>query len=207
VSASFLNLAKRIKSIADTGLLYNTNDYDRERYTELLEISHELMSGLIDQPVEVVKDFYASNKDYPTPKVDIRGLVLNPAGEILMVKEMADGKWTLPGGWADIGYSPAEVIVKELQEEAGLAVKATRLLAVFDKKCHPHPAQPYYVYKFGLLCEVVGEVNLQKGFDILAVGWFPPDDLPPLSEDRILKSQIELLVKIATLPGSSTYFD
>ena len=202
-----MNLAKRIKSIADTGLLYNTNDYDRERYTELLEISHTLMSTLIDQPVETIKDFYAPNKDYPTPKVDIRGMVLNELGEVLLVREMADGKWTLPGGWADIGYSPAEVIEKELQEEAGLAVKATRLLAVFDKKCHPHPAQPYYVYKFALLCEVVGEVKLQKGFDILDAGWFPPDDLPPLSEDRILKSQIELLYQKVKTGDRTAYFD
>jgi ADP-ribose pyrophosphatase YjhB (NUDIX family) len=142
VSDSLLNLVKRIKSIADTGLVYNTNEYDKERYTELLEISHALMSGLIDQPVEMIKGFYAPNKDYPTPKVDIRGLVLNAAGEILLCKEMADGKWTLPGGWADIGFSPAEVIVKEFREETGLAVRATKLLAVFDKRCHPHPAQP-----------------------------------------------------------------
>lgn len=207
VSESLLNLAKRIKSIADIGLLYNTNGYDKERYTELLEISHELMSALIDQPITTIKGFYAPNKDYPTPKVDIRGLILNEAGEILMVKEMADGKWTLPGGWADIGYSPAEVIEKECKEEAGLTVKATKLLAVFDKRFHPHPAQPFYVYKFALLCEVVGAWQLQKGFDILDVRFFAPDDLPPLSEDRILRSQIELLYKNATGADTLTYFD
>jgi ADP-ribose pyrophosphatase YjhB (NUDIX family) len=207
VSESLLNLVKRIKSIADTGLLYNTNDYDKERYTELLEISHALMGGLIDQPVETIKGFYTPNKDYPTPKVDIRGLLLNAAGEILMCKEMADGKWTLPGGWADIGFSPAEVIVKEFREETGLHVKATKLLAVFDKRCHPHPAQPYYVYKFALQCELTGDLNLQKGFDILDVGFFAIDDLPPLSEDRILRSQIELLYKNATEAVTLTYFD
>jgi ADP-ribose pyrophosphatase YjhB (NUDIX family) len=207
MSDAFINLAKRIKSIADTGLLYNTNDYDRERYTELLEISHELMSLLINKPVEVIKDFYAPNKDYPTPKVDVRGLVLNEAGEILMVKEMTDGKWTLPGGWADIGLSPSEVIVKEFREETGLTVKATQLLAVFDKKCHPHPAQPFYVYKFALQCEIIGEINLQKGFDILDTGFFAIDDLPPLSEDRILRSQIELLYNKVMENNLIAYFD
>jgi len=207
VSESLLNLVKRIKSIADTGLLYNTNDYDKERYTELLEISHALMGGLIDQPVETIRGFYAPNKDYPTPKVDIRGLLLNAAGEILLCKEMADGKWTLPGGWADIGFSPAEVIVKEFREETGLHVKATKLLAVFDKRCHPHPAQPYYVYKFALQCELAGDLNWQKGFDILDVGFFAIDDLPPLSEDRILRSQIELLYRKATGTDQFAYFD
>jgi len=207
MAVPFLDLAKRIKAIADTGLVYSTGDYDRERYTELLEISYELMSKLIDQPLETVKDFYIPNKDYPTPKVDIRGLLLNEAGEILLVQEMADNKWTLPGGWADIGYSPSEVIEKEFLEEAGLVVKANRLLAVFDKKCHPHPAQPYYVYKFALQCEVAGPINLQKGFDILNAGFFALDDLPPLSEDRILRSQIELLYNKATGPDKTAYFD
>lgn len=202
-----LNLAKRIKSIADTGLLYNTNDYDRERYNELLEISYELMSTLIDQPVATIKGFYAPNKDYPTPKVDVRGLVLNELGEVLLVREIADGKWTLPGGWADIGYSPAEVVEKEFREEAGLTVKATRLLAVFDKRFHSHPLEPHYVYKLALLCEVAGEVKLEKGFDILDVGWFAPDDLPPLSEERILPSQIELLYKKVKTGDTTAYFD
>jgi len=207
VPDSFLNLAKRIKSIADIGLLYSPNDYDKERYTELLEISHEMTSFLINQPVEVIKNFHAPIKDYPTPKVDVRGLLLNKAGEILLAREMADGKWTLPGGWADIGLSPSEVVVKEFREETGLNVKATRLLAVFDKKCHPHPAQAFYVYKFALLCEAVGELHLQKGFDILDVGFFPIDRLPALSEDRILRSQIELLYKKAAEPNTAAYFD
>lgn len=207
VTDPVLNLAKRIKSIADTGLLYCTNDYDRERYTELLEISHELTGHLIDHPIEVIKGFYAPNKDYPTPKVDVRGLLLNEKGEVLLCREMADGKWTLPGGWADIGFSPGEVIEKEFREETGLAVKATRLLAVFDKRCHPHPAQAFYVYKFALLCELKGPLKLQKGFDILDVAFFRLDELPVLSEDRILRSQIELLYKKAADPGSAAYFD
>lgn len=207
MNSDLLNLAKRIKSIADTGLLYNSNDYDRERYAELLEISHEMSGLLIGQPVEVIRNFYAPNKDYPTPKVDVRGLLLNEAGEILLAREMADGRWTLPGGWADIGLSPSEVIVKEFREETGLAVKATRLLAVFDKKCHPHPAQAFYVYKFALLCVLSGELRFQKGFDILDVGFFPLERLPELSEDRILRSQIELLYKKATGSDPVAYFD
>lgn len=207
MSDPILNIAKRIKSIADTGLLYNTNDYDRERYAELLEISHELTSLLIGQPIETIKNFYAPNKDYPTPKVDVRGLLLNEQGEILLAREMADGKWTLPGGWADIGYSPAQVIEKEFQEETGLSVTATRLLAVFDKRCHPHPPQAFYVYKFAILCLLKGPLQLQKGFDILDVAFFPVDQLPELSTDRILAPQIELLYKKAVNGDVAAYFD
>lgn len=207
MSDPILNIAKRIKSIADTGLLYNTNDYDRERYAELLEISHELTSLLIAQPIDTIKNFYAPNKDYPTPKVDVRGLLLNEKGEILLCREMADGKWTLPGGWADIGFSPAQVIEKEFKEETGLSVSATRLLAVFDKRCHPHPPQAFYVYKFALLCVLKGPLQLQKGFDILDVAFFPVDQLPELSTDRILSSQIELLYKKAVNGDVAAYFD
>lgn len=207
MSTTLLNLAKRIKSIADIGILYSKDNYDQERYGELLEISHELTSHLIGRPIEAIRDFYSPNKDYPTPKVDIRGLALNAAGEILLVKEMADGKWALPGGWADIGLSPAEIVKKEFREETGLTVKATQLLAVFDKKCHPHPAQPYYVYKFALLCEIVGEPVLNKGFDILDAAFFSIDKLPPLSIDRILQSQIELLYKKVVANDKTAYFD
>lgn len=207
VSDPILNIAKRIKSIADTGLLYNTNDYDHERYAELLEISHELTSLLTGEPIEIIKNFYAPNTDYPTPKVDVRGLLLNERGELLLAREMADGKWTLPGGWADIGYSPAQVIEKEFREETGLEVTATRLLAVFDKRCHPHPPQAFYVYKFAFLCQLKGPLQLQKGFDILEVGFFPVDQLPVISEDRILRSQIELLYKKAVNGEVAAYFD
>ncbi len=187
------NLTKRILSISDIGLLYSKDGYDAERYTELNEIGIELMSILSNHQVEVVKNFYVRNKDYPTPKVDIRGLMFNAANEILLVKESIDGCWTLPGGWADIGLSPSEVIAKEFREETGLDVRTTKLLAVFDKKCHPHPPQPYYVYKMVFLCEPTDKIIIKKGFDILDVSFFDINDLPVLSEDRILKYQIEQL--------------
>lgn len=188
-----LTLAKRIKSIADIGLLYSKDAYDRERYTELLEVALELTAQLIDKPVEVVKDFYAPVTDYPTPKVDIRGFAVNDRQEILLVREGTDKRWTLPGGWADIGLTPAEVAVKEFKEETGLVVSPQRLLAVFDKKVHPHPPQPFYVYKMVILCKIEGELNFEAGHDMLESAFYPVDQLPELSEDRILKSQIELL--------------
>jgi ADP-ribose pyrophosphatase YjhB (NUDIX family) len=187
-----LELAKRIKSISDIGLLYSKDEYNKERYSELLEIAHSMHSLLLNQPLEVVKNFYLETRDYPTVKTDIRALVLNSQGQVLLAKEMADGKWSLPGGWADVGYTAAETAVKECREETGLQVKATRLLAVFDKKMHPHPPQPWYVYKFIILCEPVKEqAAFNKGFDVLDVNWFNISELPALSEDRILASQIQ----------------
>ena len=192
IEEQILNLAKRIKSISDVGQLYCKNDYDIERYHELQTISFELMHLLTDKPITTIQNFYDKNEDYPTPKVDVRALILNAEKQILLVKESIDSKWSLPGGWADIGLSPKEVVIKECQEETGLTVACKQLLALFDKKCHNHPPQPYYVYKLVFYCEpLTSEIN--KGFDVLNVGYFNIDNLPELSEDRILKSQIVLV--------------
>lgn len=201
-----LNLLKRIKAIADTGLLYSTNEYDKERYTELQEISFQLLQQISGQPIELLKKLFPTAKDYPTAKVDIRVFALSPDHKILLVKETTDGKWSLPGGWADIGYSPKEVAVKECKEETGLDVVPKRLLAVFDKKFYAHPPEPFYVYKMVIHCEAVSSVS-NKGFDIADVQYFSIDNLPELSEYRILKSQIELLYRIALSGDKEVYFD
>src|SRR5215813_8777525 len=107
-----LNEIKRLKAIADTGLLYSNTDFDKERYTELQEMSFRLLSKITGDDIETIKNFYLEVKDYPTVKVDLRGIVLNDEKKILMVQESTDRKWSLPGGWADIGYSPSEAIVK-----------------------------------------------------------------------------------------------
>lgn len=198
---------KRLKSIAETGLLYCNNAYDKERYLELQEMSLRLLANLSGHNIESLKASFPITQDYPTAKVDIRGLVLSPdQKKILFVKESADGKWALPGGWADIGHTPKEIIVKEVKEETGLDVVPRALLAVFDKRMHAHPPQPFYVYKMALYCEAVS-TEITKGFDVLDVQYFGIDDLPELSEDRILKSQIELLYNKALASDFEAYFD
>lgn len=189
-------MVKRIKAIAETGLVYSSADYDRERYQELLEISLKLLSHLSNESLEKLNDFFMPQLDYPTPKVDIRGLVLNEKDEILMAKESIDGKWTIPGGWADIGNTPSEVALKEIKEETGMEAKIVRLLAIYDKQQHPHPPEPHYVYKMVFLCRVIGG-KLRPGFDMQDAKWFAMDKLPTLSEDRILKSQLDHLFKLA----------
>ncbi|AHM61708.1 mutator MutT protein [Flammeovirgaceae bacterium 311] len=201
-----INDLKRLKTLADTGLLYATNEYDRDRYLELQDISYRLLSNISGNKPEELKASFTVVKEYPTPKVDVRGLVLGEDGKILMVRESADGKWALPGGWADIGYSPKEVIIKECREEAGIDVVPERLLAVFDKKMHPHPPEQYYIYKLAFLCKATS-FELKKGFDVLDAGFFGIDQLPELSEDRNLKSQIELLYQKALSSDKEAYCD
>ena len=205
-NSSPLDLIKRIKALSETGIIYHQNEYDKERYDELLAISIELMSNYSKLPAPALNGFFLPPSDYPTPKVDIRAFALNEDNKILLVKEKLDGKWALPGGWADIGYSPSEVITKEIKEETGLDSKVTELLAIYDKKCHPHPPQPFYVYKLVFLCEVVPG-NIQTSFDIEAADYFAIDDLPLLSEDRILESQLRQLHGMVVKNNSRVYFD
>jgi ADP-ribose pyrophosphatase YjhB (NUDIX family) len=197
---------KRLRALADTGLLYAQNEYDKERYIELREISFRLLHTFTDHPVEALKLHLPLAKEYPTAKVDIRGFMLSEDNKLLLVQESADGRWSLPGGWADVGFTPSEIIIKEIKEETGLDARVDRLLAVFDKRKHPHPPQPFYVYKLVFYCKVFSG-QISKGFDVLDVQYFDITNLPPLSEDRILKSQIELLYRKVTAADGDTYFD
>nr|WP_299386855.1 NUDIX hydrolase [Allomuricauda sp.] len=197
---------KRIKALAETGLVYSENDYDKERYEELKDISLKLMAFMADKPISVIQDFFMPQEDYPTPKVDVRGLVINEKDEILMAKESVDGKWTIPGGWADIGSTPSEIAVKEIEEETGLKTEVVRFLGVYDKQVHPHPPEPYYIYKLIFLCRRTGG-QLQAGFDMLGADFFPLDRLPELSEERILESQLKHLFQLAKSSGAEVYYD
>lgn len=206
----FLIHLQRLKNIADIGLLYAKDGYDTERYEELRDMSLKMMSHLTNTPLSILSNFYAKETDYPTPKVDVRAFVLNEKKEVLLVREQADGLWSLPGGWADIGFTASEVVVKEVKEETGLDVEATQLLAVFDKKCHPHPPQSFYVYKIIFLCKnlnINGLHEFYKGFDVLDIGFFAVENLPPLSENRILASQIKMLFEHIESGNTEAIFD
>lgn len=192
MNQSIFNQFLRLKNIADLGMLYATNEYDRERYAELNAISLELLGKISGYTNEELQICFPLVKDYPTPKVDVRGILLSPDKKILLVKEATDGRWSLPGGWADIGFTPKEVIIKECKEETGLEVEVKSLLAVFDKRMHAHPPQAAYVYKMLFYCEALS-ADFNTGFDIEHAAYFALDELPELSVDRILESQIRLV--------------
>ncbi|MFK7811645.1 MAG: NUDIX hydrolase N-terminal domain-containing protein [Maribacter sp.] len=200
-----LDLIKRLKSLAETGLVYAEDGYNKERYSQLRDISLELMAEVSNEPLTVLTDFFLPQKDYPTVKVDVRGFVLNEADEILMAKESIDGKWTIPGGWADIGDSPSEAVLKEIKEETGFDAEVVRLLAIYDKRCHPHPPEPFYIYKIMFFCKITGG-ELQHGFDMQGADFFPLNKLPELSKDRILESQLKHLFNLSK-EKAEVYFD
>lgn len=199
-------LAARIRSIAQNGLVYSLSEYDTERYTELLELSHEVCGLATGCDTETIKGCFGVQEDYVTPKVDVRAVVFDEEGGILLVREKMDGLWSLPGGWADIGYSPREVAVKEVKEETGLDVEPVRLLALLDKKSHNHPPALHYAYKVFILCRVTGG-GFTQAFDILDKGFFRRDALPPLSVERVVKEQIDLMYAYRDDPAKQAVVD
>ncbi len=199
-------LAQRIRALSQNGLTYSLSEYDTERYEELIQISNKITALSTGIGEDVINSLYIPAKEYITPKVDIRAVVFNQEKEILLVKEKADGLWSLPGGWADVGYSPKEIAVKEVKEETGLEVEAVRLLSVIDMSKHPHPAIPFYVYKFFIHCRIKSGIFTET-FDILDKGFFSINKLPPLSLERVLPEQIKEMAQNIENPSAQVYLD
>jgi len=184
----WLRWAQRVLAIAQNGLTYTKEPYEIERYQELRVLGQEILSRYAEVPVERVAHFFSEEKSYATPKVDIRGIVFRDE-KILLVQERRDGRWCPPGGWADVGECPSEMVVREVQEESGFIVKPTKLIAVYDKKCHPHPPSPFYIYKILIQCELTGG-EASESHETSGVDFFAKDDLPPLQMDRTSPGQI-----------------
>jgi len=205
IEHKWLDWAKQLQSLAQAGLAYSKDIYDVERFELIRNISVEMLSQQTGMEMTVIKDLFASETGYATPKVDIRAVIFKD-NKILMVKENSDGSWSLPGGWADIGLTPSEVAVKEVKEESGFDVKAVKLLAVMDMKCHPHPPSPFHIYKMFIQCEIIGGQPM-KGLETSAVEFFSENKLPPLSIARNTQSQIEMAFKHLYNPKEPVYFD
>ena len=194
---------RELQSIAQEGLTYTRDPYDRQRFERLLRLTAELMAAQTGQGRDEVHDLLRAERGYLTPKVDVRAVVLNARDEVLLTREREDGRWSLPGGWADPGDSPREVAVREVREETGRGVRAVRLLALLDKTKHPHPPDLWTVYKVFIACELLEGVpdTHAENTETLESGWFSPDDLPPLSLARNLPEQVRRMVELMREPG------
>jgi ADP-ribose pyrophosphatase YjhB (NUDIX family) len=205
-----LRLAQRLQALAQAGLMYSQSIFDTERYTEIQALSLELMASLTGQPAALLQTLFAEETGYPTPKVDVRAVLFRGTDEILLVQEKLDGgRWSLPGGWAEVGLTPFEVAVKETREETGLETEAVRLLALLDKKQHPHPPQPWYIYKAFVLCRVVGGALQTDTVETAGVRWVHRTELTQLelSTDRVTHSQLVQMLKFASQSDLPTLCD
>lgn len=190
MESKWLSQAKRLQAIASTGLHFSKDEFDRERYQQVADIANAMLANLADVPITripgLVSDFA---KGYATPKVDVRGALIED-GKILLVRERSDGRWTLPGGFADVGRSASENVVTEMREEAGLTVRATQLYSVRHKAKAAYDPDARDFYKLFFLCERLGAMTIKAGSETSEVGLFAPDALPELSRGRTIESDI-----------------
>lgn len=185
----WLEWAVELQSLAQAGLFYGKDAYDRERYERIRSIAAEMISHKTEIPLEKVRDLFCNERGYQTPKLDTRAAVFQD-GRILLVKEN-DGLWSLPGGWVDVDKSVKENVIKEVLEEAGLRVSADRVIAIQDREKHNRPIYAYKICKVFILCTVIGG-KFEPNIETVESGYFALDELPPLSEDKTTVEQVEM---------------
>ncbi|MGD1912177.1 MAG: NUDIX hydrolase [Rivularia sp. (in: cyanobacteria)] len=203
----WLDWGQQIQAIAQNGLTYSKNGYDIERYQQLRQIAAEIMAAHSNTEPSYILDLFSKEVGYATPKVDVRAAVFD-SDKILLVLEKEDGCWTLPGGWADIGESPSESIVREVYEESGYHTRVVKLLAVYDRNHsrHGHPPLAHHVYKLFFQCELIGgkpKVSLETE----DVAFFGEHEIPKLSLTRVVPSQITRLFEHYRNSNKQTDFD
>jgi ADP-ribose pyrophosphatase YjhB (NUDIX family) len=201
--------AREMQALAQSGLTYAHDQYDRERYQRLRALAAEIMAehtGMARSDIEVM---FTQQSGYATPKLGVRGAAFRDE-RILLVRETADEhRWTLPGGWAEVNESPAEAVAREVREEAGLVVRPYKLAAVWDRARHPHGVSwPFHVWRLFFLCEITGGEAQHTGPEISEVAFFAEDELPTeLSTRRVLLPQITRMFEHLRRPELPTDFD
>jgi ADP-ribose pyrophosphatase YjhB (NUDIX family) len=203
-TASWLAWAREIYSLSQSGLTYCKNDYDLDRYKRLQEISAEILAGQSELALETVQHGFSMQAGYATPKVDVRAAVLRE-GKILLVREVADGRWSMPGGWADLGDTAAEMAARETREESGYTVRVDKLVGVYDGN-RIQPFEFFHAYKLVFLCSLTGGAPAAS-IETLAVDFFALDDLPPLSETRTNRKILDEVFAHAADPQRPAYFE
>jgi ADP-ribose pyrophosphatase YjhB (NUDIX family) len=205
MDATWLRWVQQLQTISQAGLTYSRDPFDRERFEQLRRILAEMLAAQSAAPLETALGWLRAEVGYPTPKVDIRVAVFRD-NRILLVHEATDKRWSVPGGWADVGESAAEVAAREVREESGYEVRVTKLLGVCDKAKHEHPARFWYIYKIFFRAELTGG-SACTGIETDDIGWFTRDAIPELSIDRITHRQIARLFEHHDSPNLPADFD
>jgi len=203
-TSKWLGWAREIFSLSQSGLTYSGNQYDIERYKRLQEITAEMISCQSEMAKESVLESFSMQAGYITPKVDVRGAVVQD-GKILLIQEREDGRWAMPGGWADLGNSPASVAEREVWEESGYRVKAEKVVAVIDAN-RVEPFEFYHAYKIIFLCRLL-DGESRTSHETLAVEFFDPNHLPPLSMYRTNEDMLKEVFAHIENPNRPAAFD
>lgn len=200
--------AIRLAALAQDGLVFAGGDYDRDRYEQVGRLAAELLSVLSGRPADELTAELGRDSGYATPKIDVRGAIFDARERVLLMREKSDGRWSLPGGWADPGEAPSAAVTREILEETGYHSSAVKLIACWDRELQDNPPPlPVHVYKLFFLCASDGPVQQPAALETLDVGWFDPDDLPPLSLGRVNDRQVHRALGHHRDPSMPTDFD
>lgn len=208
MSQKWIDIASELKEISQRGLTFAKDDFDIERYRRLQEIAVDIYAGLSGENPELIRKAFQDDTGYPTPRTDCRGVVIRE-GNLLLVKEIEDGGWTLPGGWCDNRMTGSENVAREVWEETGFKVKVVRLLGVLDRdKFGNHPTYPYNVYKLFYQCEITGgEATVSN--ETSEVKFFSESEIEhlQLSEARTKHYQLRKIFELIHDPNPKAMFD
>ena len=202
----WLEWVRELQSLAQNGLAYCQNPFDIERFKQVRRVAAEMTACYADIDHEQIQGLFEGEAGYATPKVDVRGAIIQ-GDQILMVEEIQDNhRWTLPGGWADAGDTPSEAVLREIREEAGYEARVTHLAAVYDRTRRGHPMAFFSAYKLFFLCEITGG-EASGSIETGAVKFFSENELPELSLGRVTEQEIHMLFEHARNPGLPTEYD
>ena len=204
---NLLEIARELEAMAQTGLHFTKDTYDKERYERLRAISTSLLAEHSQLAPEAIHAWSAAEFGYATPKVDTRAVIVQEE-QVLLIREDADGgRWTLPGGWADVNDTPSSAIAREVKEECGYEVEVKQLLAVLDREKQGHePPFPYHIYKLFFHCVITGGEAVATS-ESSESRFFPVTDLPELSVSRVKAKQIQRFHAAITSGNPATEFD
>lgn len=212
----WLDFAQRIQAIAQSGLYYDPPIFDRERYEKLVEIAAEMMATYSDSDVAAIRATFDQQDGHATPKVDVRGVVFRDQ-KLLLVRENLDGgRWTVPGGWADINETPSQATEREVYEETGYSTEARKVIAVYDRRLHGHGPHLFHIYKLFFLCDLTSDAPAQAQIDNQSASYvetgesafFAEDEIPDdLSIGRVTHTQISRFFEHLRDPSLPTDYD
>ena len=203
--SSVLDLSRRLLALSQTGLHFTAEEYDRERYREIGDIAARLLELQSRVAADAVRQAWFVEDGYATPKVDVRGAIFRD-NRVLLVRERVDGKWTVPGGWADVNDAPSSAILKEIEQESGFSARVLKLAAIYDRRQRNHPGYLFHAWKLFFVCEITGG-EARTSYETTAVEFFPLDALPELSTGRSNAEQIRRMHQHHIDPNLPTEFD
>ena len=201
----WLDWAREIQALSQTGLAFAQTDYDKQRYTRLTEIAAEIVDNYSNLDKEVIVKSFLSHPGYATPKIDVRAAVICN-GKILLVHEKSDNLWAMPGGWADVGDTPSGVVIRETKEESGFDVIPKKVIGVFDANRSGRPLEFFHAFKIIFLCELTGG-EAQASDETHGAEFFDFESLPQLSPNRTNERHLNEIKAHLANPNKPTYFD